>query len=129
MDLTVDGTAVTASGTLDWVPGPSPLPWFALAAVAGLAVAFAGTRRRWGSTLALATVTVVAADVLHAGLSAGAQAEDPVAGFFSGNVVELVVWLLALTAAGLLLRRSLAGLYLAASAGFVMALVGGLADV
>jgi hypothetical protein len=128
--LTIDGTRVEAYGTLDWVPGPSPLPWVALAAGLGAAVAGCGLlRRRWPVPLAVAAATTVAADVTHAALAAAGDAGDPVGAFVWGNPVTAVVWVCGLVAAVLLLRRSVTGLYLAAASGFVLALVGGFADV
>jgi hypothetical protein len=128
--LTVDGTRVEAYGTLDWVPGPSPLPWVALAFGLGVGVAACGlARRRWGVLLAVAAAAAVAADVTHAALAAAADAGDPLGAFVWGNTVVALVWVGGLAAAVLLLRRSVTGLYLAAACGFVLALVGGFADV
>jgi hypothetical protein len=128
--LTVDGRRLDAYGTLEWVPGPSPLPWIALAVALGVATAACGlARRRWGMLLATAAAGAVAAAVAHAALEAAADARDPFGAFVWGNAVSAPVWAVGLIAAALLLRRSVTGLYLAASAGAVIALVSGFGDV
>ncbi len=127
--LTVDGQPVTASGNLDWVPGPSPVPWFALEIAVAAAVVTLGLLRRGNFVLAMAVTTIVAADIVHSVLIAFSRADGRLSGFFFGNTVETVVWVLGLIAAVLLVRRSVVGLYLAATAGFVIAMIGGFGDV
>ncbi|WP_322781134.1 hypothetical protein [Frankia sp. Cas4] len=127
--LTVDGRAVSVTGALDWVPGPSPAPWVVLAIALAAGVVALGLLRRAGRALAAAVTTIVAADVTHSVLIAFSRADSRLSGFLLGNTVEMVAWTLGLVAAVLLVRGSTTGVYLAATAGFVIAMVGGFADI
>ncbi len=68
-------------------------------------------------------------DVTHSTLVAFSRVEGRLSGFVYGNIVEMVAWILGLAAAVLLVRRSTAGPYLAGTAGFVIAMVGGFGDL
>jgi deferrochelatase/peroxidase EfeB len=63
--LEQNGQRLTATGSLDWVPGPSPLPWVALAALVALAVAALAYLARPHRFLALATAFMVTVDIAH----------------------------------------------------------------
>src|SRR4029453_12500053 len=52
--LRTGGQLVDVVGEFRWVPGPSPLPWLAGAAVLAMAVAAAGRTRRWVGALVAA---------------------------------------------------------------------------
>src|SRR5262249_987270 len=56
---------LTAPGTLDWVPGPSPWPWFLLMLLAAGVVASVSLLRSPARWLGLAAIGMVAGDVLH----------------------------------------------------------------
>ncbi len=68
-------------------------------------------------------------DVTHSTLVAFSRVEGRLSGFVYGNIIEMVAWILGLAAAVLLVRRSTAGPYLAGTAGFVIAMVGGFGDL
>jgi hypothetical protein len=98
-----------------------------IAVAAGVAVT--GLLRRAGVALAAAVTTIVVADITHSVLIAFSRADSRLSGFILGNTVEMVAWALGLVAALLLLRGSITGVYLAATAGFVIAMVGGVGDI
>ncbi|KLL10935.1 hypothetical protein [Protofrankia coriariae] len=127
--LTVDDQAVLTAGTLDWVPGPSPVPWLVLTVAVAAAVAASGLYQRRDAALAAAVTVIVGVDVTHSVLVACSRASGRLSGFVYGNIVEMTAWILGLAAAVLLLRRSSAGRYLAGTAGFVIAMVGGFGDL
>ena len=56
---------VDVVGEVRWVPGPSPLPWLAGAALLAMAVVAAGRARRWLSALVAALALVVALDLVQ----------------------------------------------------------------
>ncbi|OAA20269.1 hypothetical protein UG55_108012 [Frankia sp. EI5c] len=129
--LTVSGREVVYTGVLEWIPGPSPLPW------AGLALAvFAGTvalgllRRAAGTVaVALALGGLLAVDVTHSALIAAANADGRLDAFLWGNVVQIAGWLVAAAGVALTARRSDTGRYLAVSAGVLLAVLGGVPDL
>jgi hypothetical protein len=53
------------TGTVTWVPGPSPLPWVLVVAVLAAAVLVAVRTPRWRVALMVAVGLAVVADVLH----------------------------------------------------------------
>lgn len=133
-------TPVTVSGTLSWVPPPSPWPWyglaFGLAALAGAvgwlpasrppAPGGAGggrTGRRVAVPVALAVALLVAlllaADVTHA---AGE-------GLSWGSVVDVPAWAAGGLAVVLAIRRSRYTPLVAGLVGAVTAVVDGLGDL
>ncbi len=127
--LTVDDRVVLTTGTLDWIPGPSPVPWLALGVVVAAGVTALGLHRRRNVALAAAVTATVGADITHSALVAFSRVDGRLSGFVYGNTVEMVAWILGLAAAVLLVRRSTAGPYLAGTAGFVIAMVGGFGDL
>ncbi len=105
--LVRDGArTVTVTGTLAWVPGPSPAPWFALAGTVAVGVLLIGFVRRWRVPLAAALGALVVADVLRAvgmvtGRSGsfhnqlGALPDDGIVGVIAWvGAAFLVVWAL-----------------------------------
>ncbi|WP_239375693.1 hypothetical protein [Frankia sp. Cj5] len=127
--LTVDGQTVNVTGALDWIPGPSPTPWFVLGIMLAAGVMALGLLRRAATALAAAVTITVAADITHSLLITFSRADGRLSGFFLSNTVEMAAWALGLGSAALLIRESITGGYLAATAGFVIAMVGGFGDV
>jgi hypothetical protein len=121
--LQVDTRSVTVSGTLDYVPGPSPLPYVAVVLVAGLLAALA---LRAGRVGAVACVALVAADAGRALGTALAAGDQKGSALLSAIGLSGVGWLLLLVAAVGLLRRSSGALVLAAVGGALVALAGSL---
>jgi hypothetical protein len=150
-------TALTVSGTLEWVPGPSPWPWLLLAAGLGLAafgalVAAGGSRGRgpgrgtgrgsgavptpseprsgWLVT-ALLVGALVVIDVVHTvGVSEALRAPlaTKVGRALHDNPLSLFAWVSGAAAVLLLRRRAPAGQYAALITALVVALVGGVGD-
>jgi hypothetical protein len=121
-----------AFGTLTWIPGPSPAPWFALMGVAFAGVALLGLLRRWAAPLAVATGVVLTADVVHAMSVAFAFAGGlgtSLAKLVTGSFFAFAGWALAVVAIRLLRRGRVDGLYAAVFAGLSMAVFGGLLDL
>ena len=73
------GRLVDVVGEVRWVPGPSPLPWLAGAALLAMAVVAVGRTRRWSDALAAALALVVALDLVQAA-GAWTAAQAPLAG-------------------------------------------------
>jgi hypothetical protein len=129
--FTYAGQRVTISGTLAWVPGPSPMPWRALAVAVLAAVVLAGRRRRL-ATVAAATALLVAVDVVHTvGLAAENAGPWTVAAKYvlTTSGVSVLAWVVGLTSLALTRRRPLDAMYLAAFAGASVALLGGVFDL
>lgn len=119
-------------GTLTWVPGPSPAPWFGLMVGSFLGIGALGLLRRWGRPLAVATALVLAADLVHAFSVAFAYAGglgSHLARVATDSFYAILGWGLAVLAVRLLRRGKVDGLYAAVFAGLSMAVFGGLLDI
>ena len=119
-------------GSLDWIPGPSPAPWFGLIGAAFLGIGALGLLRRWGPPLAAAIAVVLAVDVAHAvsvafAFSGGLGTH--LAKLLTGSFYAFVGWALAAVAVKLLRRGKVDGLYAGVFAGLSMAVFGGLLDL
>jgi hypothetical protein len=121
---------VEVVGDVRWVPGPSPLPWLAVAGLLGLAVVAAGWTRRWTGILAGALGLVVAVDLVHtAGALASVQAV-PLASKLLSLGAPAVGWVVAGLAIRQLLRRRLeSGLFQLLLAAGLLTVVGGIGDL
>jgi hypothetical protein len=132
--LVVGSEQIMIKGDLRWIPGPSNLPWLALAAVTGLA--FAGvvlgplSRRPRAVQLAMvaALVVLTAFDAARLAGLASNTGSSFVKGA-SNNLPAVAAWLSAIFASVLLLRGDArVGPPLAAGAGVLFAL-GAIGDV
>ena len=124
--------AAVLAGQLTWVPGPSPVPWSALAAAAFAGVAALGLLRRWGPPLAAAVGVLLAADLVHAGGAAFAGAgglSAHLGRMVTGGFYSIVGWVLAGVALRLLSKGRVDGLYAGVFAGLSIAVFGGLLDI
>ncbi|HEV2824793.1 MAG TPA: hypothetical protein VG035_06255, partial [Actinomycetota bacterium] len=85
---------VDVVGEVRWVPGPSPLPWLAGAAVLAMAVMAATRGRRWLGALIAALALVVALDL---GQLAGTwiEARPPLTGRLLSLGASAAGWVLA----------------------------------
>lgn len=129
--MRVADRAVEARGDLLWVPGPSPVPWLALAGgLLLLAILAAWTRARW-IALAVLLVVLVGSDVAHAvgvGFAKAGGTGTRVTTVLAGSFYAVVGWAAGLLGAWLLVHRRREGLHAAVVAGVVVALFGGVAD-
>lgn len=122
VDLDYDGTVLSATGSLDWVPGPSPTPWYLLTAVSALLVVGAVFTRRAHALVAAALGALIAADVLHAAgiaLVTTGNVPERLSAFLGDGLTGLLIWPFGLVAAVLIARK-------ATFLGFVAMGVGGL---
>ncbi|GIF14514.1 hypothetical protein [Actinoplanes teichomyceticus] len=130
--LTVEagGTAVTVTGVLTGERPPNPLPWWALAIVAAVAVPVIVRRlRRADVLLAVSGVIAMAASAAHVTGSTLAVESAPFAGtFLSAAGINLLSWPLILGGAVTAWRGRPAGL-LAVCAGAALTAVFVLPDV
>jgi hypothetical protein len=132
VDMRQGTTAITVTGHLTWIPGPSPFPWLLLAAgLAAVAVA-AALSRVWGPALAVLAGLVTANDLYHAvgiGFSVAGTTGTRLTRVLSGSFYSIIGWVLGALAVRLLWRRSPDGLYAAAFAGVSAALFTGILDI
>jgi deferrochelatase/peroxidase EfeB len=122
VDLDYDGTVLSATGSLDWVPGPSPTPWYLLTAVSALLVVGAVFTRRAHALVAAALGALIALDVLHAAgiaLVTTGNVPERLSAFLGDGLTGLLIWPFGLVAAVLIARK-------ATFLGFVAMGVGGL---
>jgi hypothetical protein len=127
---------LTAQGTLEWVPGPSPAPWVALALGAGVLGAAVGWlagdgRGRYLLAVAAVLAVLVVADVVHAvGLYpvVAGPWTTKLARTVSSNLFSVAAWVVAAVALVLLARRRPSGRYPALFAALVVGVAGGLFD-
>jgi hypothetical protein len=122
---------VAVRGRLDWVPGPSGLPWLPLVAgmfVVGVVVA----RSRSRAALVAAVGALVAIDIAHTVGAEAARAGGLVAKtlqFLGDNFVSVIVWVLAAATIWAIRRRRAEALYGVLLVGAMVALVSGLTDL
>jgi hypothetical protein len=116
-------------GEVRWVPGPSPLPWLAGAALLAMAVVAAGRGRRWLGVLVAALALVVVLDLVQlAGAWTGAR--PPLPGKLLTLGASAAGWVLAALAVRQLLRRRLeSGLFQLLLAAGLLMVVSGLGDL
>jgi hypothetical protein len=127
--LRTGGQLVDVVGEIRWVPGPSPLPWLAGAAVLTMAVAAAGRTRRWVGALVAALGLVVALDLVQVA-GAWAATETPPAGALPPLAASAAGWVVAGLAIRQLLRGRLeSGLFQLLLAAGLLTVVGGLGDL
>lgn len=121
--LEYGGQRLTVTGTLDWVPGPSPWPWFALILLSAAAVAGAVFLAHPHRTIAVALGLLFLADLGH-GLGAMAVTQGSVPEKLSTLVGAdaLLVWPFTLVTGVLLWRGRTRAVWLAAGIGAIMAI-------
>jgi len=127
-----NGKPVVIAVALDWVPGPSGLPWIVpIIALFVLGLASALAPRAW-RLLAVLVVVLVCVDMAHAIAfeipRAGTNAAKVVQ-FFAENFVSVAVWLAAIPTVIALWRRRIEALYGVVFVGLLVALVGGVSDL
>lgn len=121
----------SVSGRITYVPGPSPVPWLAVAAVLLAATAACAFLRRWGPPLSAALAILIAVDVVHS-FGIAAATHDPVlvqiGRVLLGGIVATLGWIVGAAAIGALQDEREGGLVGAAVAGFLLAAFSGAGD-
>jgi hypothetical protein len=120
---------ITVTGTLAWVPGPSPVPWLAAAAVVALAIVPIGFLRRWRLPLAAVVLLLVATDVARAAGMVGGRSgglATKLQGVPDDGVFMLIVWVGAIVIAVMALRGRVGAVFGTATSGLVLALTSGI---
>ncbi len=118
---------LTVSGRLTWVPGPSPAPWFGVAAAIAAVSLLVGFARRWRIPLASLLLVLVAADMARTagvvfGRSGSLATQLHVLPY--DGVISVLFWLASLAVAGLALLRRPVAAYGAATAAIIIVLTG-----
>jgi hypothetical protein len=130
----------TVRGTLDWVPGPSPLPYLAGAAllvlgalVLALWAGFSDGRRDLARRVAaVAGVALAVVDAWHlVGIAFGIRGAigSALGRMVSVGFVSMVGWVLLVLGGSLLVRRRLDAYYLIILGAGLVTIVGGFADL
>ena len=127
-------TEIVGSGTIEWVPGPSPWPWIALAGAlgAGAVALLWGARRSPWVVLAVLVAVLVVIDVIHTvGVSQTLVAAWPTKVWrgVHGNLLSLFAWVSGVVAVVMALRRNPACQYPGLLTALIVALVGGVGDL
>lgn len=120
---------ILISGTITWVPGPSPLPWALLAVLLGAGLLLAVRTPRWRVALMVATGLAVVADVLHTvGSWLASTASATIKTY--GMSVSIAAWVVGgLAIARLVARRDLAARTYLLLASVFLLLAGGALDM
>lgn len=126
-------TLVEGRGDLVWIPGPSPLPWLALAAGLFVVTTVASWSDAWRPAVAAALAVLIVADIVHAvgvTLASPAGLGSQVGNIFSGGgIVSVLGWIVGIVGLVLLVRGRATGLVAAAFAGMLIAFNGGISDL
>jgi deferrochelatase/peroxidase EfeB len=118
LGFTYGAQELTASGSLDWAPGPSPWPWFLLLAALVAGLAAVTHRNHPHRTIAVAVAAMVVGQIVHGmGIAQAIVGTLPMKlGAILGYDAELI-WPVALVAAWLLWRGYARAIWLAAGGG------------
>ena len=115
-------TPMAAAGTLDWVPGPAPRPWFTQAALLAVGVVALALLRAPHRLLAGAVGLFAAAYLLHGlGVMVAVAGSVPQQLSVLFGAESFLVWPIAAVTAVLLWRRRTWAGWLAAGLGLVVA--------
>ncbi len=122
---------VVVTGRVEWIPGPSTVPYFAAAALLFALGLAAGAGPGWPRLLSGALALLVVGDMLRLN-GAAAAAGDSLAGTLldsPAGVVEAGAWLVGAWAVARILRGRPGGLYGAMAAGLSIGFVSGVGDL
>jgi hypothetical protein len=117
---------------LDWVPGPSGLPWLPAIVVLFALGVVAALMPRWWRLLGALVGLIVISDLAHAiGFEIPRPGSDPAKffQFLGGSFVSIAVWIAAVPTIITLLRRRIEALYGVVFVGLLIALIGGATDL
>ena len=128
--LRYQGDELEVTGQLLWIPGPSPLPWYLLAATLVGLGAFVGLRTWWGKGLAALLGALILTDLFHLVGILGARAGGPdIAGVGSNLLYSVVAWSVGVAGITMLVKGKRDGLFAAIFSGVLLAVFGGLQDL
>lgn len=125
----IGAAPATIGGDVNWIPGPNPWPWFALATGLAIAlIAFVRTRW-WPQALVVALATLIVTEILHVAGGWSATSADTAARV-GGSVYSIAGVIISAVAAVWLARRDPRhATPLVTIAGLFMLIAGGFADV
>lgn len=132
VELRVDGQPVMASGDMRWIPPPSAAPWLVLAVVLLIGCLLAARSTSWAPLLLVALSVLLVVDVVHEfgiGWANAGSVSVKVGRVVLGSFFAVVAWVVAVIGMRQLAKRVPDGVLLAAFAGLVVALFGGLGDL
>jgi hypothetical protein len=127
-----NGERVVIAVSLDWVPGPSGLPWIPPLVVLFVVGVLVAAVPRWWRVLAVLVGLLVLSDIGHA---IGYEIPRPggnltkVVQFAGGSFVSIAVWIAAVPTTIALLRRRGEALYGVVFVALLVALIGGATDL
>lgn len=131
IELRVGDAPVTIAGDLVWRPGPTPMPWFAVAVVLLVALVLVARYLPWRLVVAGAAALLVAADIAHATgiafVTAGSLGSH-LGRLVTASPYSVAAWLLGIGGAIALARRPDLGLRAIAFSGIIIAIFGGILD-
>jgi hypothetical protein len=127
-----DQQSARVAVALDWVPGPSGLPWIPVIVVLFALGVVVALLPRWWRVLAVLVGVIVISDMAHA-----IAFEIPRPGgnltktlqFFGESFVSIAVWIAAVPTIVTLLKRRVEALYGVVFVGLLVALIGGATDL
>jgi hypothetical protein len=126
------GEPVRIAVALDWVPGPSGLPWIPVAVAFFVVALLAVVLPKWWRLVPILLVVLVVFDIAHA---IGYEIPRPGANstkvlqFFTSGFVSIAVWIAAIPTVIALARRRAEALYGVVFVGLLVALIGGVSDL
>ena len=127
-----NGQTVRIVVALDWVPGPSGLPWVPVLAVLFSAGLLAALLPKWWRVLAMLVGALVVFDIAHAVAyeipRPGANLSKVVQ-FLGGSFVSIAVWIAAVPTIIAIVRRRVEALYGVVFVALLVALIGGATDL
>jgi hypothetical protein len=127
-----NGQRVAVAVALDWVPGPSGLPWIPPLVVLFAVGVLGAVVPKWWRLLAVLVALVVLSDAAHAiAFEIPRPGANPtkVVQFLGGSFVSIAVWVAAVPTVVGLLRRRAEALYGVVFVGLLVALIGGATDL
>lgn len=127
-----NGDRVAIAVALDWVPGPSGLPWIPVIVVLFVIGVVAALMPRWWGLLAVLLGVVVVSDIAHAiafEIPRPGSNTSKILQFFGTGFVSVAVWITAVATIAMVLRKRIEALYGVVFVALLVALIGGATDL